>query len=153
MHDIIFIEFSDYIDGDQTILFTEAGQECVNITIVQDDVFENTERFTVILNSVDKAAHINEMLRMAVINILNSGGMTLYYTSTESHLVFTATFSLIVLTIGFSQSEYEVNEENEFGQGSILSVCLEADGTTARDVVVTLTASDGTAIGTILFLF
>ena len=60
---------------------------------------------------------------------------------------------LIALTIGLSQAVYKVNEEDESGQGSVLSVCLEANGTTARDIVVALSASDGTAIGTVyLFL-
>ena len=60
----------DYTDGDQNILFTDPGQECVNITIIQDDVLEDTEQFTVILQSVDTAVHL--MLRTTVINILNS---------------------------------------------------------------------------------
>lgn len=48
--------------------------------------------------------------------------------------------------IGFSQPVYEISEEDEFGQGSVLSVCLEFNGTIARDVIVTLSASDGSAI-------
>ena len=57
-----------------------------------------------------------------------------------------STTFLTAVTIGFSQSVYSVEEEDENGDGNILEICVQA-GELDRNVDVYVTTGTQTAIG------
>ena len=54
------------------------------------------------------------------------------------------------MTIGFNASEYCVEEGDDVPVGNSVLVCLELTGVLDRDVVVTMAASDGIAVGELI---
>ena len=53
-----------------------------------------------------------------------------------------------MLTIGFGQLEYNLEEDDEMGGGSQLQLCLQVSGGNVdRTIVVSVADEDGTAIG------
>lgn len=67
---------SDGGTGTQYIRFIEPGEQCVNISIVFDELLENSEVFHVVLSSRDDSVEI--LQRSAPINIMDSGSMCVY---------------------------------------------------------------------------
>ena len=57
-----------------------------------------------------------------------------------------STTFLTAVTIGFSQSVYSVEEEDENGDGNVLEICVQA-GELDRNVDVYVTTRTQTAIG------
>ena len=57
-------------------------------------------------------------------------------------------FSQIAVTFGFTQTMYQVPEEDSEGNGYVVEVCVELlSGELDREVVVALADLDGSAVG------
>lgn len=69
---ILSTDFSDFTPLDGTITFTDSGILCVNISIVTMDAFENFEKFSVVLTTLDDRIKIKR--RYATVYIVEDGG-------------------------------------------------------------------------------
>ena len=57
---ILHLENRDFIPLRETVVFTEAGVKCVNVSIVTGNVVEYDEHFTVVLTSHDDRLEVKE---------------------------------------------------------------------------------------------
>ena len=55
--------------------------------------------------------------------------------------------SCVAVMVGFSQQVYSVMEDDESGNGLSVEVCLLFEGELERSVTVSVSTSDGSAIG------
>lgn len=53
----------------------------------------------------------------------------------------------LAVTVGFSQEVYPVMEDDDLGNGLSVAVCLVFEGELERGVTVSVSTSDGSAIG------
>ncbi|CAI8042440.1 hypothetical protein GBAR_LOCUS23568, partial [Geodia barretti] len=112
---------ADFYPLSESLTFHDGGRQCVNISIVTGDALENVEKFSVVLSTRDERLEIKRYY--ATVYIVEDG----------------------TVRIGFSQIVYQVEEEDENGEGSIVEICVEA-GDLDRDVNVYVTTSSQTAI-------
>ena len=52
-----------------------------------------------------------------------------------------------VVTIGFNQTTYMALEEDDFGRGSEVTICINLHGELDRNIIVTFSTINQTAIG------
>ena len=57
--------------GSIVITFTESGEQCVNVSIVMDNLLETSEHFSVVMGSRDDRVKLNN--RISRIYIIDSG--------------------------------------------------------------------------------
>ena len=56
------------------------------------------------------------------------------------------------MKIGFNQSLYVVDEEDENGNDNVVYICIDRNGALERSITVYVTTSDGTAIGELVYI-
>lgn len=103
----------DYTSISSTGISTASASVCTNIDVNFDNVVENLETFLVIVQSNSDPA-VNVVQQSATVNVIDSS---------------TVDFS-------FSPDVYSVMENES------VSVCVTLEGTTDRDIVVSLQVSD-----------
>ena len=116
----------------------------MNIPITMDMILENDEQFVAVLRSQDSAVKFSQS--SAVITIVDADCKKNVYN--YAYKVITISFVAAVV-VGFSQLVYSVVEENET---STIEVCLVLEGESERSITVSLSTSDGSAIGMYVFL-
>ena len=66
----LILEVPDLDDMSQSLYFTEAGQQCINVTISSDMLVESLEQVVAVLRSEDSAVKLG--LSSALIAIMDS---------------------------------------------------------------------------------
>ena len=56
----------------ESITFSESGRQCVTVGIVTEDAFENPEKFSVVLSTLDERIEVKR--NFATVYILQHGG-------------------------------------------------------------------------------
>lgn len=108
------------------------------IFIENDIIAEYNETFSVTLSSNDKNVIVPEQTALAEILIIDNDSKFTY----NYYVAFAHFFNLTAVTVGFTSSVYEANE------GDVnLSVCISSNGTTERNVSLTISVVGGTATG------
>ena len=107
-------------------MFDEAGEQCVDITIISADVaLESDESFHVVLTTRDDDIQLSR--EIAVVTIVDSTAVAL----------------------GFGQSLYTVEEETASGEGGTVEVCVELFSSfdLERNVILSVSTTEGSATG------
>ena len=125
----------DYRNVVERLIFTPGGptRMCLTVTIVNDAIEENTETFTLLLNSQPAAT----------IAIIDDGTPVIY--SYEHVAIYNVHLSFaddIVAQIGFERAFYVVSEEAE-----VVQVCVVISEAVNGIVTVDISTADGTAMG------
>jgi len=95
-------------------------RQCVNVSIVNDEILENTEQFRVILSSPNSFVRL--VRPASLVYVLDNDGVR----------------------ISLEQREVELSEARETGS---IDICASLVGLTQRNIAVTLTTQQGTASG------
>ena len=123
---------------------------CGNISILEDSRLENSEMFSVEVNTTDQAVVLNPMMAIVsiadndskwitLLAVLHWGLLKLFV----SGILFVRTRTTILdVAVGFDQPSYNISE----GAG-LLNVCAILTGVADREVLVTLTTMEISAEG------
>ena len=121
----LFSELTDFVPVSGHALFVGPSdqvfrRQCVNVSVVDDEVLENTEQFQVQLSSPNSFVRL--VRPRSVVYLLDNDGVR----------------------ISLEQREVELSEAQETGG---IDICVSLVGLTQRDIPVTLTTQQGTASG------
>ena len=116
----------------------------MNITLLEDEILENNEEFTIFLSSAESNVITGPQSTVTIKDNEGTGYSTL---ESKYHLYIYYVCSLFsaVLSVNFSEPVYTVSE----GGGQV-EVCAVLTGQTARNVIVTIVAETDTALGNIM---
>ena len=116
---------------------------CVDITIIDDSLLEETELFSVLLkNAGDLSVDIGP-ISTANILILNNDSVYFFFFWNSTELLPTI-FTLDV-TVQFQQANYD-----ELESINSIDVCIDVLGSLGKSVTLTISAQNGSAISIIM---
>lgn len=131
----------DYLPGPFTVTFDgSSNTQCVSIPIVDDNLVEFEELFSVSLGSANPAVLIGSP-STATVTIQDSSGACCIGALSFFFLTLALLFT-VEATVSFTQPSFVAAESSLF-----VSVCAFIVGNLDRDVVASISTTDDTALG------
>ena len=120
--------------------------QVVELYIIDDDIVEHSEVLNLILRSTDSAVLLNPSTTTITIEDVESKLLYVYIYICKRNcsdlFIYRYIFTTSAVTIGFSRTAYSVSE----GAGSVSVTASVQNRTLDRDVIVTLSTVNGSAL-------